>query len=142
MDDYVQKLIDEKADIAMFIHTWDAYNNNNIDSELLKHYFKMYILKNTAFCVEDFFKIVKWEKHRCNLSLIPTSDSYNEFGSSVTIKDFVCTDVESEIYWNNWHNNQPTYGLFKAIKVSDSDEELDDQEIKLSTYDIYEILHL
>ena len=139
MDDYVQKLIDEKADITMFIHTWDAYNNNHIDNELLKHYFKMYILKNTAFCVEDFFKIVKLGNHSCCVHFIPTSKSYNEFGENVTIVDFVCSDKDFEQYCNNIQNSQLSYGHFKIVKLSNTDKEIFGGEIELSTYDIYEM---
>ena len=141
MESYIQKLINEKKDIADFIHTWEMQSISPVGREMLEHYFKMYVLKNTNFCIEDFFKIVKWDKHYCNLNLIPTSKSYNKFGSNVTITDFVCSDKESEIYWENWHNHKPTFGSFKAIKLSDSDEEPNGEEIEIFTYDIYEILH-
>ena len=143
MESYIQKLINEKADIADFIHIWEMQSISPVGREMLEHYFKMYILKNTAFSIEYFFKNVKLKSHpSIGLSFVPTSKSYNELGKDVCIVDFICSDKDGEYYWNNLQNNNLTYGTFKALKLPDPDKEPYGKEIEISTYDIYEILHL
>ncbi len=142
MENLIQKMIDEKADISAFIQMWESYKANKANSEKLNYYFKTYIINNKIFSVEDFFKITKWDRHSCGINFIPTSKSYEKYGSNVTIIGFVSTDEESEQYWNNWQNGKLTYGTFKAIKLPDPDKSPNGEEIEISTYDIYEIMHL
>ena len=139
MNNYVQKLINEKADISTFIHLWNSLKANNISDEELNSYFQKYIANNKKYCIEDFFKEVKLDNHSCCVHFIPTSKSYSEFGENVTIVDFVCSDEECKQYFNNIRNNQLSYGHFKIVKLSNTDQEILDGEIELSTYDIHEL---
>ena len=135
METYIQKLIDEKAEIFAFVNLW----NDKTNCELLNHYLKSYIVNNKQFSIEEFHKIVKQDRGYCSMYFIPTSKSYNEFGMFVTITRFICSDEESKLYQNNWQNKQLTYGTFKAIQRPEPDVVPYGKEIEISTYDIYSI---
>ncbi len=139
MENLIQKMIDENANIAKFIDLWESFEANKIVNEELNNYLQTYINSNNAYSIENIFKIVKMDNHACGVHFIPTSKSYEKYGQFVTIIDFVCSDEDGGQYLCNWHSSNPTYGTFKAIKLHEYGKEDYDKEIEISTNDIYGI---
>lgn len=93
------------------------------------------------------FKVSKIQNHAITISFIPTTVSFNEYGSNVTI-DLLLSDSDMEELLKNYSANPPinTSGELKA-KALIKDKLTEEQLLRLEnigfhTNEILEVLHL
>ena len=116
------------------IYLWEAAVQENLPAEELAVFFKDYISSNTKFCIEDIYKIVCMDCHALGVKFIPTSSSFEKYGSTLTIIDLCLSDEDNEKYLRTILSKSDLhYGEIKCKAMMCED-------VVINTFDIYELL--
>lgn len=126
---------------------WQASIGNQDLRQAIEQELQARILTNTNFSREYFFCICKMKNHAITVSLIPTSDAYNNYGQHITI-DIILDEMEMTEMIKNYSSKPPinTTGQIKAKALVTDDitaAQIDRlKNVGFHTSEILETLHL
>ena len=112
----------EEFDLEHLIILWQSSDGNPLIKQQIEIELKKRINNNSKFSREYFFEICKVKNHAITVSFIPTSEAYENYGSSLTI-DILLDDDEMRELLTNYSAKPPmqTQGIIKAkVLVKDN----------------------
>lgn len=119
---------------------WQTSTNNPEMNSLVKRELQEKILHNDYFSIEDIYEYSIIKNKTINVWFVPTTSSYNEFGSYVTVELLVNEDERIKIFKNI--SSKPkisTFGLVKCIILTENNEQ---PELKLGTIIEFNTFHI
>ena len=137
----------QNLDIHRLTILWQASSGNLELKAFIENELQKRIATNKNFSREYLFKVSKIQNHAITISFIPTTDSFIEYGSNITI-ELLLNDSEIEELMKNYSANPPinTSGQLRAkALVKDKLNEgqiLRIENIGFHTNEILEVLHL
>ncbi len=98
----------QNFDLHRLTILWQASLMNLELRQLIEAELQRRIAKNNFYSREYLFQVCKLENHAITISFIPTTESFNTYGTHVTI-DVILDDSEMEEMLKNYSTKPPIY---------------------------------
>ncbi len=104
-----------QMELGALINLWECSDHNLILKKGIEIELQKRIHRNSKFCREYFFLNCKLQNHSMNVSFIPSSEAYKNFGPNLTM-DIILSEEEMQEQFNNYRAIPPiqTTGFIRA----------------------------